>query len=75
MTPLSKATVAPAPATPAQIYLRAADATQLTQLEINGKPQNTEEQDGMKRLSLVPGDYQLQVTLKQGGQLAAFATN
>ena len=67
VTPSPKAAVAPVPVTPAQVYLRAADATQLSQVEINGKPQSTEDQDGMKRLSLVPGDYQLQVTLKQGG--------
>ncbi|WP_436337677.1 serine/threonine protein kinase [Pantoea sp. C8B4] len=68
VTPSLKPAVAAAPVTPAQIYLRAVDATQLTQVEINGKPQSTEDQDGMKRLSLVPGDYQLQVTLKQGGR-------
>ncbi|NIG17170.1 serine/threonine protein kinase [Pantoea sp. Al-1710] len=67
VTPSPKPAVASVPVTPAQIYLRAADATQLTQVEINGKAQSTLDQDGMKRLSLVPGDYQLQVTLKQGG--------
>ncbi|ORM64763.1 serine/threonine protein kinase [Pantoea rwandensis] len=52
---------------PAQIYLRASDAAQLSRVEINGKPQNTLDQDGMKQFSLVPGDYQLQVTRKEGG--------
>lgn len=67
VTPSPKPTPAPAPVTPAEIYLRASDATQLSQIEINGKPQDTVDQDGMKRLSLAPGDYQLQITRKEGG--------
>jgi serine/threonine protein kinase len=67
VTSSPKPVIAAEAVVPAQIYLRASEAAQLSQVEINGKPQSTEDQDGMKRLSLIPGDYQLQVTLKQGG--------
>lgn len=62
--------VTPSPAVvavPAQIYLRASPDTALTQIDINGKPHAAEEKNGMKMLSLLPGDYQLQVTRQDGG--------
>lgn len=63
-----KPVVAPPAAVPAQVYLRAADAAALTAVAIDGKPQKTQDEDGMIRLSLAPGDYQLQVTRKAGGE-------